>query len=67
MGAREIGPQPLAGQKLVRSDQGTAVASAPSRQPGEWAFGFIDRDIGAAAFGRDLSFCQVEMLAAIIA
>jgi hypothetical protein len=62
--ASEIGAQPLAGLELMRLDQGAAVASAPARQPSERAFGFIDGDIDAAEFGRDLPFGQVEMLAA---
>ena len=62
--AGEIGAQPLAGLKLMRLDQGAAVAPTPARQPGERTFGFIDGDAGAAEFGRDLPFRQVEMLAA---
>jgi hypothetical protein len=56
MGACEIGTQPFAGRKLMRLDQGAAIAAAPARQPGHRAFGFIDGDVGAAAFGRDLLF-----------
>jgi hypothetical protein len=33
MGAGEIRAQPLAGLKLMRLDQGAAIASAPARQP----------------------------------
>jgi hypothetical protein len=48
----------------MRLDQDAAVASAPPRQSGERAFGFIDREVGAAEFGHDPTFRQFEMLAA---
>lgn len=64
MGAGEIRAQPFAGLQLMRRDQGAAVAAAPAREPGEWAFSLVDGDAGATKFGDDLPLRQRQMLAA---
>ena len=62
MGAGEIDAQPLAGLKLMRFDEGTAVAPTTARKPGQRTFRFVDGDIGAAELGRDLALGQLKML-----
>src|SRR5215470_14043761 len=62
MRAREVRPQSLSRLQLMRLDQGTPVASAPSRQPDQRAFRFIDGNAGAAEVGHDLAFLQSKML-----
>jgi hypothetical protein len=64
MGAGEIGTQLFAGLELMRLNQGAPIAATPSRQPGEWAFCFVDINFRAAEFGRDLPLGKFQMLAA---
>ena len=64
IGACEIGAQALAGLQLMRFDERAAVAAATAREPGKWAFGFVDDDGRAPELGDDLALRQVETLGA---
>jgi len=62
MRAREIAAESFTSLELMRFDQGAAIASAPTREPGQRTFRFIDDDAGSAELCDDLPRRQSQML-----
>ncbi|MGB6349295.1 MAG: hypothetical protein WBG10_04635 [Pseudolabrys sp.] len=64
MSAREIRSQSFPSLELMGVDQRPPVAAPSSRKPGQWAFGLIINNCGAAKFSDQFALLQRKMLGA---
>lgn len=60
----EIAAQPLTGLQLMRCNQGAPVAAAPSGEPDQRTFRFVDNNAVTAVFGFNFAMTDIEVSAA---